>query len=296
MEEENKILGLVNGGQNMCFLNVIIQALWNLLSVKKVIFSLTKHGHQIEDEENFNVIKKVSESLAENNEKENCKKEVDEGVDNKINDDFDKNNKNKYDITESYEKYEICDNFDNIKNTNAKNDYNTYNIYTNCDSLQQEYNLKNNIGINKDNNKYKNNYKNKYNYNDNDNNNDNNKDIKLPNNINDEEEYYSNPDLSIEGGDQEQNNDIQINKNTMINNQTNIENIENKENKQNKAIPSNKQYFQDIDIGIEIPQKEPEMEDIKYKEEKDIRYSKVFDYNNENCYKNCIILILNKLT
>ena len=71
-KEENKILGLVNQGQNMCFINVILQALWNLLSVKKFIFDLKMHNHQIESEENFNVIMKFRDSIRESY---SCKEE-----------------------------------------------------------------------------------------------------------------------------------------------------------------------------------------------------------------------------
>jgi hypothetical protein len=43
---ENSMIGLVNNN-NICFLNVIIQSLYNLSSVKHYILSLTNHSHNL---------------------------------------------------------------------------------------------------------------------------------------------------------------------------------------------------------------------------------------------------------
>ena len=47
---EDNIKGLKNSG-NMCFLNVIIQALSNLVSVKQFFFSTNNHNHEMNDDE-----------------------------------------------------------------------------------------------------------------------------------------------------------------------------------------------------------------------------------------------------
>ena len=51
--EEECVKGLKNDGQNMCFLNVIVQSLWNLYHVKTFLFNNIMHKHcQPETEEN----------------------------------------------------------------------------------------------------------------------------------------------------------------------------------------------------------------------------------------------------
>jgi len=44
-ETENTLLGLQNFG-NMCFLNVVVQSLWNLSSVKNFFFKIHVHDHE----------------------------------------------------------------------------------------------------------------------------------------------------------------------------------------------------------------------------------------------------------
>ena len=43
---DDNVKGLKNNGNNMCFLNVIVQAMWNLVSVKQfVMLSFQDHNH-----------------------------------------------------------------------------------------------------------------------------------------------------------------------------------------------------------------------------------------------------------
>lgn len=53
--DDSIIKGLKNEGNNICFLNVICQALWNLHHVKSFLFSNLVHSHSLD----------ISESTAE---------------------------------------------------------------------------------------------------------------------------------------------------------------------------------------------------------------------------------------
>lgn len=45
---ENALIGLSNKGKNMCFLNVIMQSLWNLSSFKNYILNINSHRHSLQ--------------------------------------------------------------------------------------------------------------------------------------------------------------------------------------------------------------------------------------------------------